>query len=469
MRNPKLGVVSLGCPKNQTDTEVMLGLLNEAGVEVTFDNEEADMCLVNTCSFIGDARKESVRTLVELADQGKELIIAGCLAQHFKEELLAEIPEARAIVGTGDIQHIADVYKTIARDSRLRVVQVSDVPNDYQEDVLPRMQTGVGASAYIKIAEGCDHTCSFCIIPILRGKFRSRSIESIVKEAKILVAGGVKEIILVSQDSTYYGLDIYGKQSLAELLEQLNEIEDLDWIRVMYAYPTEVNEKLLTTMARLPKVVKYIDIPLQHSHPDMLSSMARPQKPEKVVARIRELLPDARIRSTFIVGFPGETEEQFEHLVNFIQEHRFDRLGVFGYSRQMEVPSGHMPDQILQKVKKSRRNKIMKLQHAISTELNQKLVGQTIDVLIEAYDDARDLYIGRSQWDAPQIDNQVYVKDLEGDVTMGEICKVTIDDAKPYDLYGTAVSVVPDSSASTGANSKTSANSKKRERAVAAK
>ncbi len=462
MRNPKLGVVSLGCPKNQTDTEVMLGLLNEAGVEVTFDNEEADMCLVNTCSFIGDARKESVRTLVELADQGKELIIAGCLAQHFKEELLAEIPEARAIVGTGDIKHIADVYKTIARDSRLRVVQVSDIPNDYQEEVLPRMQTGVGASAYIKIAEGCDHTCSFCIIPILRGKFRSRSIESVVKEAKILVAGGVKEIILVSQDSTYYGLDIYGKQALAELLEQLHEIEELNWIRVMYAYPTEVNEKLLTTMARLPKVVKYIDIPLQHSHPEILSAMARPLKPEKVVARIRELLPDVRIRSTFIVGFPGETEEQFEHLVSFIQEHRFDRLGVFGYSKQMEVPSGHMPDQILQKVKKSRRNKIMKLQHAISTELNQKLVGQTIDVLIEAYDDARDLYIGRSQWDAPQIDNQVYVKDLEGDVAMGEICRVTIDDAKPYDLYGTAVSL-------ESAVSEDRQDSSKRRRAVAVK
>lgn len=443
MRNPKLGVVSLGCPKNQTDTEVMLGLLNEAGVEVTFDNEEADMCLVNTCSFIGDARKESVRTLVELADQGKELIIAGCLAQHFKEELLAEIPEARAIVGTGDIKHIADVYKTIARDSRLRVVQVSDIPNDYQEEVLPRMQTGVGASAYIKIAEGCDHTCSFCIIPILRGKFRSRSIESVVKEARILVAGGVKEIILVSQDSTYYGIDIYGKQSLAELLEALHEIEDLNWIRVMYAYPTEVNDKLLVTMARLPKVVKYIDIPLQHSHPEMLSAMARPQKPERVVAKIREIVPDVRIRSTFIVGFPGETEEHFEHLVNFIEEHRFDRLGVFGYSKQMEVPSGHMPNQILQKVKKSRRNQIMKLQHAISTELNQRLVGTTIDVLIEAYDDARDLYIGRSQWDAPQIDNQVYVRDLEGDVAMGEICPVTIDEARPYDLYGTYKRVAP--------------------------
>ncbi|MBS1952919.1 MAG: radical SAM protein, partial [Cyanobacteria bacterium SZAS-4] len=209
MRNPKIGVVSLGCPKNQTDTEVMLGLINQAGFEVTFDNDDADMCLVNTCSFIGDARQESVRTLVELADQGKELIIAGCLAQHFKEELMEEIPEARALVGTGDIASIVDVISAIANDSSLRVVQVSDIPNDYHEDVLPRMQTGIGASAYLKIAEGCDHRCTFCIIPQLRGDFRSRSIESLVKEARMLVASGVKEIILVSQDSTYYGLDIY--------------------------------------------------------------------------------------------------------------------------------------------------------------------------------------------------------------------------------------------------------------------
>ena len=208
MRNPRIGVVSLGCPKNATDTEVMLGLLKEAGFTVTFDNDEAEMCLVNTCSFIGDARKESVRTLVELADQGKELIIAGCLAQHFKEELLNEIPEARAVVGTGDIAKIVDVITQVTKDSSLRVVQVSDIPNDYHEDVLPRMQTGVGASAYLKIAEGCDHRCTFCIIPMLRGDFRSRSIESLVKEARGLVESGIKEIILVSQDSTYYGLGV---------------------------------------------------------------------------------------------------------------------------------------------------------------------------------------------------------------------------------------------------------------------
>jgi ribosomal protein S12 methylthiotransferase len=418
----------------------MLGLLREAGFPVTFDNDEADMCLVNTCSFIGDARRESVRTLVELADQGKELIIAGCLAQHFKEELLTEIPEARALVGTGDIRSIVDVITQIANDSSLRVVQVSDTPNDYNDEVLPRMQTGMGASAYLKIAEGCDHRCTFCIIPMLRGDFRSRSIESLVKEARMLVASGVKEIILVSQDSTYYGLDIYKRMALAELLERLHEIDGLDWIRIMYWYPTEANEELLHAIATLPKVVKYVDIPLQHSHPDVLSAMARPKHPELVVERIRKHIPDVRVRSTFIVGFPGETDEQFEHLAQFIEKNRFDRLGVFTYSRQMEVPSGHMSDQVPEKVKKARRKRIMSIQHAIASELNEKLVGSEIDVLVESYDESKNVYCGRSQWDAPQIDNQVYVSDTEsGVVVLGEIVTVRIEKASPYDLYGTAL------------------------------
>lgn len=440
MRNPKIGVVSLGCPKNQTDTEVMLGLLNQAGFEVTFDNDAADMCLVNTCSFIGDARQESVRTLVELADQGKELIIAGCLAQHFKEELMTEIPEARALVGTGDIASIVDVISSIANDSSLRVVQVSDIPNDYHEDVLPRMQTGIGASAYLKIAEGCDHRCTFCIIPQLRGDFRSRTIESLVKEARMLVASGVKEIILVSQDSTYYGLDIYKRMALSDLLRALHDIEGLDWLRIMYAYPTETPDELLETIASLPKVVKYVDIPLQHSHPEMLKAMARPLHPEKTVEKIRQMIPGVKIRSTFIVGFPGETEEHFEHLARFIETQKFDRLGVFGYSRQMEVPSGHMPDQVTEKLKKNRRKRIMQIQHRIATEHNQQLIGEEIDVLIESFDDKKNLYCGRSQWDAPSIDNQVYVTDTNADlVTMGEIARVRIERSGPYDLYGTAV------------------------------
>lgn len=441
LRTPTFGVVSLGCPKNQTDTEVMLGLLKEAGFTLTFDNDDADICLVNTCSFIEDARRESVRKIVELAEDGKELIIAGCLAQHFKDQLLEELPEARALVGTGDIHKIVDIAKAIVADSSLRIVQVSPVPDDHIDEVHPRLATGVGASAYIKIAEGCDHACTFCIIPMLRGKFRSRSIDSIVKEARMLVASGTREIILVSQDTTYYGLDLYGKMALPELLEALHEIEDLAWIRIMYFYPTETNRKLLETVARLPKVVKYVDIPLQHSHPEILSSMARPQNPEKTVALIREVLPEAAVRSTFIVGFPGETEEHFEHLLAFIEEQKFDRLGVFAYSRETEVPSGNMPDQVPQKTKKLRRNRIMEAQQKISLASNERLVGQKLQVLIEGFDEQKNLYFGRSQWDAPQIDNVVYVTADGLDYnSLGDIVEVEITGCKPYDLFGVAVS-----------------------------
>src|SRR5262249_33113176 len=274
--------------------------------------------------------------------------------------------------------------------------------------------------------EGCDHNCTFCIIPILRGRFRSRTIESLVEEARRLVAGGVREIILVSQDSTYYGLDLYGRLALDDLLKALHAIEDLDWIRIMYFYPTEATESLLKTMAALPKVVKYVDIPLQHSHPDMLSAMARPQNPGRIVERIRELVPDVAVRSTFIVGFPGETDEHLEHLAQFIEKHCFDRLGVFTYSRQLEVPSGHMPDQVPERTKKVRRKRIMEIQHAISAERNRRVVGKEIEVLVEGFDQSKKLFFGRSQWDAPNIDNLVYIRDPDGTVGVGSFARVKI-------------------------------------------
>jgi ribosomal protein S12 methylthiotransferase len=440
LKQPTIGVVSLGCPKNTADTEVMLGLLNKAGFAVTFDDEQADICLVNTCSFIGEARQESVKTLIELAQAGKELVIAGCMAQHYKEELFKEIPEARALIGTGDINKVADVFASIIQDRKLRLSAVSEQPTYITEDLLPRISTNTGPFAYLKIAEGCNHTCSFCIIPKLRGKFRSRSIESLVEEAKILTASGAKEIILVSQDTTYYGLDIYARQALPELLEALQAIEGLEWIRIMYAYPTEANEHLLKTIARLPKVVKYIDIPLQHSHPEILEQMARPLHPERVVQSIRRHIPDVRIRTTFIVGFPGETDEHFAHLANFIQTHRFDRLGVFTYSQEMEVPSGHMKNQVKDSLKKYRRSQIMKIQQVIAEDLNAELVGANMPVLIEEYDESSRLYRGRSPWDAPQIDNQVYVRHEDGNgIVIGDISMIKINKATTYDLYGSLV------------------------------
>ncbi len=416
----------------------MLGRLDQAGYQITFDNAEADICLVNTCSFIEEARRESVRALVDLAQEGKEIVITGCLAQHFKEELLPELPEARAVVGTGDTAKIVDIVRQLASDSALRLVMVSDVPNDRSQLVAPRLRTCPGAYAYLKIAEGCDHNCSFCIIPLLRGRFRSRPIESLVEEARQLVAQGVKELILVSQDSTYYGLDLYGHMALGELLQALHAIDELAWIRIMYFYPTEATDSLLAEMAALPKVVKYVDIPLQHSHPEMLSAMARPHKPGDVVDRVRALIPDVAVRSTFIVGFPGETESHVEHLAGFIAAKRFDRLGVFTYSRQMEVPSGHMPAQVPERVKRQRLRRIMEIQHRISQERNESLVGRQLTVLVEGFDTDRQMYFGRTQWDAPDIDNQVYFAS-GGHTLIGDFVEVTIERARPYDLEGSLI------------------------------
>ncbi|MBI4532368.1 MAG: 30S ribosomal protein S12 methylthiotransferase RimO [Candidatus Melainabacteria bacterium] len=435
MKNPKIGVVSLGCPKNTTDTEVMLGMLNKAGFQVTFDNDEATICLVNTCSFIEDARRESVATLVELANQGKELIIAGCLAQHFKEELLKELPEARALIGTGNIHKIVEVVEAITSSQKARPVEVSNSIDTDWHNVRPRLQTNMGAYSYLKIAEGCNHKCTFCIIPRLRGPFRSRTIESLVCEAQELVENGVREIILVSQDSTYYGLDIYNRMALPELLEALHSIEGLNWIRIMYFYPSQTSTHLLKTIATLPKVVKYIDIPLQHSHPDILLAMGRPLDPDKTIEQVRTLIDDVAIRTTFITGFPGETEQHFKHLLNFVGNQRLNRLGVFAYSREQEMPSGQRKDQIPQPVKDARRQSLLEAQHEISLELNQALIGQEIMVLVEGFDEAKGHYFGRSQWDAPDIDNLVYIyPHATANIALGDFLPVKVIAAKPYDL-----------------------------------
>ncbi len=436
--NKKVGIVSLGCPKNTSDTEYMMGLMDKAGYEITFDSDEANICLVNTCSFIEDARRESVKNIVELASRGKELVIAGCMATHFKDELLKEIPEARAIVGTNNILEIVDVLDKITSDSDIRISRVSDETYEFGYDSLPRIFSNIGSSAYLKIAEGCDHTCTFCIIPKLRGKFRSRSIESLVNEAKILVESGIKEIILISQDSSYYGRDLYGQMALPKLLEALNEVNGLEWIRIMYFYPSEITVDLLKTINSLPKVVKYVDIPLQHSHTDVLKAMARPLNPERTVNLIREHIDDVKIRSTFIVGFPGEEKHHFEHLLNFINTQKFNRLGVFTYSLETEVPSGHMPNQVAAKIKKSRQKEIMLCQKSISLELNQNMLGRKIKVLVENYDKAKNLYTGRSQWDAPQIDGLVYFNSSqEQNIDLGDFAYVDITKVNHYDLFGT--------------------------------
>lgn len=435
MNTEVIGLVNLGCAKNLVDAELMLGILSKKGYKITLSDEGADIILVNTCSFIKEAEKESVKQIVELAEAGKKLIISGCLAQKYKKELMEAVPEALAIVGTGDIDKIGEIVDKLAKGTDEAIYEVTDNPKYIQIDDIDRFQITVGSSAYIKIAEGCDYSCAYCIIPALRGPYRSRTIESIVKEAKKLGEIGVNEVVLVAQDTTNYGKDIYGKPSLSKLLEALNEVEEIDWIRIMYAYPSLINDDLVKAIANLDKVVKYLDIPLQHSHPDMLRAMDRPAMDNaKVIKKLREGVPGMTIRTAFIVGFPGETEEHFEHLYNFIEECRFDKMGVFQYSREKNTSSYAMKPQILVKVKKERQKALMQLQQGISLDINNSFVGKEIDVIVETLTSSGKI-IGRSFRDAPEIDGLVYIE-TDKPLSPGDIIPVKITKADVYDLYG---------------------------------
>ena len=431
----------LGCEKNRVDTEHMLGLLAEAGYGVSTDEADANLVVVNTCSFIQDAREESVRTLVELAEQGKELIIAGCLAQHFQEELLESLPEAKAIVGTGDYQHIVSVLERV--EAGELVNQVSANPTFVGDENLPRYRTTSEAVAYLKVAEGCDYRCAFCIIPHLRGDQRSRTIESIVAEARQLAAQGVQELVLISQITTNYGLDLAGKPQLAELLRALGEVE-IPWIRVHYAYPTGLTPEVLAAYRDVPNVLPYLDLPLQHSHPDVLRAMNRPWQADVtngVLARIREQLPDAVLRTTFIVGYPGETEEQFQHLLDFVAEQRFDHVGVFTFSPEEGTPAAELPNQVPAEIAAERKDRLMALQQPIAAERNAAWVGRIVDVLIEQENPSSGEMIGRCARFAPEVDGEVRVMPGEGGLCAapGTMVPVRITAADTYDLIGEVV------------------------------
>ena len=431
----------LGCEKNRVDTEHMLGLLAEAGYGVSADESQAQVVVVNTCSFIEDARRESVRTLVELAEQGKELIIAGCLAQHFREELLYSLPEARAIVGTGDYQHIVEVLRRV--ESGERVNRVTAEPTFVGDEHLPRYRTTSEAVAYLKVAEGCDYRCAFCIIPKLRGDQRSRPIESIVAEARQLAAQGVRELILISQITTNYGLDLYGRPRLAELLRALGEVE-IPWIRVHYAYPTGLTPEVLAAFRDTGNVLPYLDLPLQHSHPDVLRSMNRPWQANlngELLDRIRDQLPDAVLRTTFIVGFPGEREEHFDHLLEFVNAQRFDHVGVFTFSPEEGTPAADLPRQVPAEVARERRDRLMALQQPIASERNAAWVGRIEDVLIEQENPVTGAMIGRCARFAPEVDGEVRVKPGDGGLCAapGTMVPVRITAAETYDLTGEVV------------------------------
>lgn len=434
---PTIAISHLGCEKNRVDTEHMLGLLAQAGYGIDSNEQLADYVIVNTCSFIDAAREESVRTLVELAEMGKKVVIAGCLAQHFQQTLLEEIPEAVAIVGTGDYHKIVEVIERAETGERVEAVSLE--PTYISDETTPRYRTTNESVAYLRVAEGCDYKCAFCIIPQLRGKQRSRSLESIVQEAHNLAAEGVKELILISQITTNYGIDIYGQPRLAELLTALGEV-DIPWIRMHYAYPTGLTPKVLNAMANTANVLPYLDLPLQHSHPEMLRAMNRPWQGrvnDQIIEQIKLALPNAIMRTTLIVGFPGETEAHFEHLLEFVQRHRFDHLGVFTFSAEEGTAAYDLPQQIPTEIKQQRRDRLMAIQQPISLSQNQAEIGKTVPVLIEQQHPKTGLLIGRSPRFAPEVDGLVYVTDPTQTVTLGDLVQVKIDRAEPYDLFGT--------------------------------
>lgn len=435
----KVAIVTLGCEKNLVDSDMMAHLIDEKGYELVDDPKDATVVIVNTCGFIDAAKEESVNTILDMADlketgKLKSLVVAGCLTQRYKEDILQEIPEVDGIVGTGDFMSITSIIEDSLAGKR--PIHVGNPVFSYEEVVKRKVKAGT-FSAYIKIAEGCDNACTFCSIPLMRGAFRSRSIDSILEEAEHLVSQGVVEISLIAQDSTNYGTDLYGKHMLAELLNRLSEVEGLQWIRLHYAYPGFFTDELIDVFATNPKVCKYIDMPLQHSEDHILKKMRRPGRQRDIrelLAKIRSRVPDVALRTSLIVGFPGETEEDFNRLCEFVKECKFDRLGVFTYSNEEDTPATRLPDHLDEQTKERRANQLMEIQREISRARNDRFVGKTLDVLLERYEGRNDVYVGRTMYDAPEIDGEVFVTGYKGE--LGKIVKVKVTHSFEYDLAG---------------------------------
>ncbi|WP_239616930.1 30S ribosomal protein S12 methylthiotransferase RimO [Cohnella mopanensis] len=438
----RVSVVTLGCEKNLVDSEIMSGLIHQRGFSLVEKPEDATVIIVNTCGFIDAAKEESVNTILNLAElkdsaRLKALIVSGCLTQRYKKELMDEMPEIDGIVGTGDFHRINEIIDEALRGRK--PVYVGNPVFNYEEN-LPRLLTTPRHTAYVKIAEGCDNACTFCSIPIMRGKFRSRSIESILAEVKLLSEQGVKEISLIAQDSTNYGTDLYEGFKLPDLLNKVSEVPGIEWVRLHYAYPGFFTDELIEAIATNPKVCNYIDMPLQHSEDSILKKMRRPGRQRDVrelVGKIRARIPEVALRTSMIVGFPGETEEDFEKLCDFVREMKFDRLGVFAYSQEEDTPANRLPDQLSDDVKQFRANTLMEIQREVAKENAAKYVGRTIEVLVERYDGRSDVYIGRSQYDAPEVDGEVYITNCP--VQIGEMSKVRITHAYEYDLSGEGI------------------------------
>lgn len=443
----KIGVVSLGCPKNLVDSETMLGLIHEENYEITNDPSEAEIIIVNTCGFIESAKEESINTILQMAEYKKSgsckyIIVTGCLSQRYAEELFNELPEADAIAGVEVYDEIGSIIKRVMNGERFIMLERSkpDVIYTSKETFLPRILTTPSYTAYLKIAEGCDNCCSYCAIPKIRGPYRSKPMEQVLKEAKALAANGVKELIVVAQDTTRYGEDLPGgKLLLADLLKELNKIESLKWIRVMYCYPNNFTDELIETFASLDKVCKYVDLPLQHASNRLLASMNRYDTREEVetlLAKLRKRIPGIVIRTTFIVGFPGETDADFEELKEFVEQQRFENAGVFAYSQEEGTVAGAMPNQIPDEIKQERYHELMALQAQISEEIHKDTEGQTLEVLVEGIEeDGSGLHYGRSYREAPDIDGLVFIEN-PGDIKPGCLVKVNILQGFTYESVG---------------------------------
>ena len=444
----KIGFISLGCPTNQLDTEVMLHEILQAGYEITPEDIEADVIIVNTCAFIESAKKEAIDNILDVAwlkknRHLKAIIVTGCLAERYGEEIFKELPEVDAVLGVGSIHNIVEAIEAVTSKKKKGSHQkyFSHEDKDCVRLGGDRVLTTPDYTAYIKIAEGCDNRCAYCAIPSIRGKFRSRPMEDLIAEAKQLEALGVKELTVVAQDITRYGLDLYGKYSLAELLHKITEQTSIPWIRLLYCYPDKVTDELIAEIRDNPRILKYLDLPLQHISDHMLTAMNRHgdgRMIRQVLAKLRREIPDIVIRTTFIVGFPGETEEDFEELCSFVKEQRFDHAGVFPYSREEDTPAYDFPDQIDEQIKQDRMDHLMRLQMEINEELNREKIGKIVEVLCEDYDPVAEVHFGRSAADAPEIDGKVYFK-AETRVAPGSMVRVKVRRVVDYDLYGNLV------------------------------
>ena len=440
--NIKIGFVSLGCPKNLVDTEVMLGILGNNGYEIVSNPEDADVIVVNTCGFIDAAKTESIETILEMAqyknNKCKLLIASGCLAERYHNDILEELPEVDAVVGTGDYTKIAEVIKSALNGEKPVLYGNMDMP---EPEGQPRIVSTGNASAYLKIADGCDNRCTYCIIPKLRGKYRSRHIEDIVKEAESLAKDGIRELIVIAQDTTRYGMDLYGEYRLPQLLQELCKIDGIHWIRVHYLYPEVITDELISVFKNEDKIVKYMDIPIQHCNDEVLKRMGRHGNKEQLYSRINKLrneIPELVIRTTVIAGFPGETEEQFAELLQFVKDMKFERLGAFAYSQEEDTPAAKLPKQIEQDIKDARAAQILEIQSIISKEHQNSLLGKQLEVLVEGYDMDNLMYFGRSYADSIDIDTTVYFV-AEDEVLSGSFVMVEILDADEYDLTGKLV------------------------------